>query len=128
MAAVLLVMFSSCALPRSAFIKPDERNRIVILTSNNPTRSQEKQYATALGSIGLHPEGVAVTDSPRLTLSEIKILIIPGEIAPALDIAFIRKIKSEMYDGLCVITEQQSALAAGLGIPFSDRDFTVDAL
>ena len=128
MAAVLLVMFSSCALPRSAFIKPDERNRIVVLTSNNSTRSQEKQYATALGSIGLHPEKVAVTDSPHLTLSEIKILIIPGGIAHDLDNTFIQKVKSEVYQGLCVITEQQSALAAGLGIQFSDRDFAVDAL
>jgi hypothetical protein len=121
-------MFSSCALPRSAFIKPDERNRIVVLTSGNLSRSQEKQYSTALGSIGLHPEGVAVTDSPHLTLSEIKILIIPGEIAHDLDNTFIQKVKSEVYQGLCVITEQQSALAAGLGIQFSDRDFAVDAL
>jgi hypothetical protein len=128
MAAVLLVMFSSCALPRSAFIKPGERNRIVVLTSGNLSRSQEKQYSTALGSIGLHPEGVAVIDSPRLTLSEIKILIIPGEITHALDNTFIQKVKSEVYQGLCVITEQQSALAAGLGIQFSDRDFAVDAL
>jgi len=128
MAAVLLLILSSCAPLRPAFIKPGERDRIVVLTSNTPSRSQEKQYSTALGSIGFYPEGVAVADSSRLTLSEIKILIIPGEITPALDNTFIQKVKSEVYQGLCVITEQQSALAAGLGIQFSDMDFAVDAL
>lgn len=127
-AVFLSLLIFSCALPRSPFIEPCERNRIVLLTSGSVSQSLGRPYSTALGSIGIHPEAVAVTDRARLDLAEVKILIIPSEIARGLESAFIQKVVSEVYQGLCVITEEQSELAAGLGIQFLNRDFPVESI
>jgi hypothetical protein len=127
-AAILSLAFFSCASLQPAFVKPSERDRIVLLTTGNASQSLERPYSAALNAIGIHPETVAVTDKSRLALAEIKILIIPGEIARALDSTFVQQVVDEVHQGLCIITEGQSALAGYLGVQFLKRDFPVNSL
>jgi hypothetical protein len=127
-AALLSLAVFGCALPRPEFTEPSPQSRIVLLTSEDASPSLERPYSTALGSLGFHLEAVTPADSAQLPLGGIQVLIIPCEIARALDSTFVQKVVREVHRGLCVITEGQSVIVAGLGIPFLKRDLFVDSI
>ncbi|MCX7709569.1 MAG: stalk domain-containing protein [Clostridia bacterium] len=105
-----------------------ERNRLIILTSGKPFQSQDKQYSTALASIGIHLEKVNISHAREIDLQDVKLLIVPGEITGELGSDYCKEIIDQTKEGLLLITEQKSLISEGLGIRFQGSSFDVNSI
>ncbi|MCZ8522047.1 MULTISPECIES: stalk domain-containing protein [Paenibacillus] len=112
--ALLLVQASAFSSPVRAAAAAGERTSLIILVQDRVDESAAKPYLRALSSVGLNLQVMSVSET--IDWSKTKLVIVPEATAASLPPQLQDSLAAETRQGLGLVMEGPSDLAAKLGV------------